>query len=65
MFAFGAESAAALAKSLTMEALVLNRSVTVSTSCDAGGESRVVHTIPSHSWLPGNAGGDQYNLSSI
>ena len=64
ILAFGAESAAALAKSLTIEALVLNKSVVPSAEGHLGGLYLDSLTITSHSWLSRYASGDQDDLRS-
>jgi hypothetical protein len=60
--AFGAASAAALARSRTIDALVLKRSIYISFAS----YSKVVsaHTITSHAWLPGNTCWDENDLRS-
>lgn len=64
MLAFGAESAAALAKSLTIEALVLNKSVVPSMERHFQDFLLESFTIPSHSWFSGYTSGDQDDLCS-
>lgn len=64
MFASGAESAAALAKSRTIDAFVLNRSrpfVSLSFSTI----SRASRTVASHSRLAGDSSRDQHNLGTL
>lgn len=63
MFASGACSAAALAKSRTMEALVLNKS-------GSGQRGRSLPLLPlptitGHAGLAGDTGGDDDNLSAL
>lgn len=63
MLASGAWSAAALAKSRTIEALVLNRSGFLSVlKCVIDGSQ---HTITSHARLAGNTSGNKNDLCAL
>lgn len=66
MLALGAWSAAALAKSRTMEALVLNKSIN-KTFSNSERLTRYIEriTIASHSRLAGNASGYENNLGTL
>jgi hypothetical protein len=64
MFALGQCSAAALARSRTIEALVLKRSGTCQ-SCFCLFLLEAVHTITGHARLAGDTSGDEDNLGSL
>ena len=63
MLASGAWAAAALARSRTMEALVLKRSM----MCKPRKVDTLVstHTITGHAWLARNTSGDHDNLGAL
>jgi len=64
MLASGAASAAALARSRTMEALVLNRSARASVFALLVVCSSASLTVTSHAWLAGHTSRDQDDLTA-
>ena len=64
MLASGADSAAALARSRTMEALVLNRSALSSARQGMGGGSNPSRTVTSHAWFSRHTSGNEDDLSA-